>query len=56
MAKTIEATTRVVVATTTFHGPEGVLVIEGTLWDAAHPVVKTHPTMFRPVEDVANRA
>lgn len=46
----------IVVATTTFHAPAGLLVIEGTLYDGEHPVVKAHPTQFTPVEVVAIQA
>ena len=55
---TNEATTtaiRVVVATATFHAPDGVLVITGNLYDDTHPIVRTHTTHFRPVEDIAIR-
>jgi hypothetical protein len=49
-----ETTPSYVVATTTFHGPGDLTVAEGTIKRRDDEVVKAHPNVFRPVEDIAD--
>lgn len=46
--------TTYVVAVTTFHGPDDLTVVEGTVKRSDNPIVKAHPNAFRPVEDIAD--
>jgi hypothetical protein len=46
---------KVVRAVTTFHGPDGLVVVEGEEFDAAAPVVRSWPSMFVAVDDRAGR-
>lgn len=48
---TAKDTGGVVVATTTFHGPGGLYVPEGSVWRADDPVVRARPHLFRPAVD-----
>jgi hypothetical protein len=43
-----------VVATTTFHGPGSLTVAEGTIKRSDDPIVRAHPNVFRPVENLAD--
>ena len=42
----------IVVARTTFHGPDHTSVAEGSLWDSSHPIVKGAPELFQAAEEL----
>jgi hypothetical protein len=42
------------VATTTFHAPDDLTVAEGNIKRSDDPIVKAHPTVFRPVADAVD--
>ena len=53
MSMATKSTPSYVVAATTFHGPDDLTVIEGTIKRSDDPIVKAHPDVFKAIEDIA---